>query len=183
MAKIEMPQIDDLRKKLEYDADTGFLFWRERSPADFADADPVTRCRQWNTRFAGKRALATIGKNGYLFGTFYGKPFTAHRIILAMVNGYWPRVTDHINGDRLDNRFVNLRDVSDLENVKNRRLQKRNVSGAHGVQKDKRNGRWVVRVGAEYSYKWIGQFADLEDAKAARLKAQEEMGFHPNHGK
>lgn len=183
MAKIEMPQIEDLRKKLQYNPETGFLYWNPRAPSDFAGDDPETRCRQWNTRFAGKRALSTEGKNGYLFGTFNGKPITAHRIIWAMVHGHWPTLTDHINGDRHDNRIENLRDVSYEANSRNMRLQHRNVSGVHGVQLNKRNGRWVVRVGSAYGYRWVGEFTDLEEAKAARIKAQQEMGYHPNHGK
>lgn len=46
-----------------------------------------------------------------------------HTIVWALCHGEIPTYTiDHINGDRLDNRIENLREVSQSENMMNRQL-------------------------------------------------------------
>ena len=186
MAKHPLPDIADLRNCLDYQPETGGLIWRPRPATDFAPTareSTEMRCRQWNTRCANKRAFSTSGKNGYLFGTFRGRPLTAHRVAWAITHGYWPTIVDHINGDRHDNRISNLREVDDTASNRNLRLQKRNISGVHGVQWDAGTQRWVARIGRNGKAVRLGAFVDLEDAKAARRNAEAEFGYHANHGR
>ena len=75
-------------------------------------------------RKTGKRRRGTITKAGYLNialrfkGNFYNLNF--HRFVWALCHGSWPQLTiDHINGNRLDNRIENLREVSQSENTLN----------------------------------------------------------------
>ncbi|AXH71909.1 MAG: HNH endonuclease [Bacteriophage sp.] len=44
----------------------------------------------------------------------------AHRLAFALMESRWPTIIDHINGQRSDNRWSNLRDVSASENTANR---------------------------------------------------------------
>jgi len=50
----------------------------------------------------------------YLRVCIDGKPQALHRMIFLYHHGYLPKVTDHIDGNRLNNRIENLRDVSQL---------------------------------------------------------------------
>lgn len=60
-------------------------------------------------------------KDGYIQTRFDGCNFPAHRLAYLLATGVWPTgVVDHVNHDRSDNRIANLRDVSPLENRRNR---------------------------------------------------------------
>ena len=74
-----------------------------------------------------KRLRGGMSTGGYrnirLFfkGNFYSMRY--HRIIWMLCNGCLPQLTiDHINGNRLDNRIENLREVSQSENLLNKLL-------------------------------------------------------------
>jgi len=45
-----------------------------------------------------------------------GKPRSLHRIVFCWHHGYFPKVIDHINNDRLDNRIENLREATQANN-------------------------------------------------------------------
>ena len=48
--------------------------------------------------------------NGARMLTFKGKIYQEHRVVWFLLTGAWPeRRVVHINGDKADNRFVNLR--------------------------------------------------------------------------
>lgn len=62
-----------------------------------------------------------LDQKGYLKVSGEGrKQIFVHRLAWFLVYGYWPEIIDHINRDTLDNRIVNLRDVSIRLNQHNR---------------------------------------------------------------
>lgn len=107
----------------------------------------------------------------------------AHRVAWAMHYGEWPTgQIDHINGNRDDNRIANLRVVTPLENMRNRRLQHKNHTGHQGIRPTK-HGTWFASIGIANSLKVLGTFRSKEAAVAARKNAEIELGFHQNHGR
>lgn len=86
---------------------------------------------------------------------------------------------DHINRVRTDNRWSNLRLVTQMQNAQNRNY-KANQSGFTGVHPYKKSGKWTseVRVsGKKYN---LGQFATAEAAYNARLlKIQDLRAAQP----
>lgn len=174
-----------LRQFLRYDPETGKLFWRERTAEDFSGsvrASPAVRCRQWNTRYASKEAFIYEDVNGYLRGEVKGYVGLAHRIIWAIYHGEWPENVDHINGIKSDNRLANLRTVTKSENARNQKLNVRNTSGCSGVSLDSGKNLWLAEISAAGKPIRLGYFRDLSDAIAARKQAEQELGYHPNHG-
>jgi hypothetical protein len=106
-----LPDAKMLRRYLFYDPDKGSVVWRQIR--DGSESDFYVRF------MAGCRA-DRYDVSGYGTISFFGESFRAHRIIWKLVHGVDPDgYIDHINGDRGDNRLVNLRDVSPAENAKN----------------------------------------------------------------
>lgn len=91
-----------------------------------------------------------------------------HKVLAGTIVG---EDTDHINGERLDNRDSNLRKATRSQNCINRPIQKNNKSGVVGVSKyDGR--RWTVRININKKAKYMGLFDSLEEAIAVRKKAE-----------
>lgn len=190
MAKAKLPCPTLLRLLLRYEPDTGKLFWRERPVWMFKEGagryTAAKAAKTWNTRFAGKEAFTAATTGGYHVGAVNGVLMKAHRAAWAIHYGCWPvNDIDHEDGDPANNRIANMRDVPRGENTRNRRLDPRNESGAHGVTRCSKNpDMWMVLITGRGKQEFVGRFRSLESAVAARRKAEERLGcFHRNHGK
>lgn len=160
--------VDELRFLLTYDPGTGIF---KHHPAN----KPA--------RVAGKPA-GWINKQGYAYLCINGRSFRAHRVAWAIYYGSWPKgQIDHINGDRSDNSITNLRMVNNADNAKNQCLRVNNTSGATGVTWSKQRNLWQAQIVRNGKLKSLGHYTDKNDAIAARKTAEQEMGFHKNHGR
>lgn len=175
--------IEDLRRLVRYDADTGEMTLKPRTAADFPNPATDEYAARWNDLNAGKPAFASA-QGEYRAGTIWRQRFLAHRVAFAIYHGRWPKkYIDHINGDASDNRIANLRDCDSRTNQRNRKIPCHNMSGVIGVRWDKRQRRWVVQIGANSTRRYVGCFKDFDEAVAARKKAEREDDYHENHGR
>lgn len=181
MAKKHLPDIETLRKLLDYDPETGFLTWKPRPAEMFPNAP---KWKRWNTRYANKRAGNAKGyQKGYMAVCILGTNHQVHRVIWAMHTGAWPEdQIDHINRQPADNRIVNLRAVSNFENCRNKRPSKKNTSGHIGVHFRAKQGNWYAYISMNKRIS-LGSYPTFEEAVAARKAAEVKYGFHPNHGR
>jgi hypothetical protein len=169
----------DLHKYLICDFETGALTWRLRP----REAFPCNwSFLVWNKSYGGKPAF-TSSCSGYYRGNLLNKVYAAHRVIWAMAHNEWPEVIDHVNGNKLDNRLSNLRNVSQTINCKNTRHHKHNTSGVMGVSWSNTRNKWVARVGANTAGVHIGYFDDKESAIRAVEAERLKRGYHENHGR
>jgi hypothetical protein len=172
--------IERLRQLIVYAPDTGELVWLPR-PREMFGSDKGWL--SWNARYANKPALFATQCGGYDGGTILKKGYMAHRVAFALFHGRWPNgEVDHINGDRADNRVENLREVSHARNSRNVAMSCKNTSGVTGVYWHKEISKWVAEIKVNRRKIYLGAFSDIEEAKAARLKAQSEYGFSARHG-
>ena len=166
--------IGKLKQLLLCDPVMGTLTWLPRPREVFTSQ---RNWRVWNANFANKPALTSLSA-GYKTGRILGRPYRAHRVIFAMTAGYWPpNVIDHINGDTADNRFCNLRAVSQQVNMMNRTVSVANKSGVAGVDWHKKSQRWRARICVAGQTLCLGHYLTREAAASAWKAASEEHGI------
>jgi hypothetical protein len=174
-----LPDQSALQELLSYNPLTGVLIWHTRGEQLFQSP---ARCRSWNQRYAGKPALNHIGSQGYRTGSILGTTYQSHRVIWKLLIGTDPTFVDHINGDRSDNRWVNLRNVSFIQNLQNQRLASNNTSKVLGVYHLPHTGKWIARICVNRKQHNLGTYANKKDAIQARKAAERLHNFHTNHG-
>lgn len=165
---------DYLNESLDYHEDTGEFYWKVR-PRDHFIND-----RAWwifNKVYSGKYAGAVkgltyvrvrLGWNGDRCS------IKGHHLALAMRGIEIPvgMVVDHINGDPFDNRLSNLRVCTPLQNTHNAAIRRNNTSGYTGVRQVQ-SGKWKATLTTLGVRVQLGLFANLEEAVAARQKAED----------
>lgn len=82
----------------------------------------------------------------YLRVTVLGQQFYVHRICWFLKTGKWPETNvDHINGDKLDNSWTNLRLATHSQNGCNS-VKSNNTSGCKNVYWSNTRNRWVIDI-------------------------------------
>ena len=120
-----------LREILCYDPISGIFTWKER----------VARCVRIGD------VAGAVAKSGYRKICIKKQTFAEHRLAWLYMTGNWPEnQIDHINKNKADNRFFNLREVSAKENCANRAM-KAGVSGIPYVSPSQKGSRlpWVAK--------------------------------------
>lgn len=107
-----------------------------------------------------------------------------HRIISKCSYGDG-NVVDHINGDTLDLRKLNLRVCTKIENARNRKTGKNNVSGLKGVcyRKDKKDleYKYQARIWSSGKNIHLGFYKTAEEAHAAYC--EEAIKYHGQYAR
>ena len=113
---------------------------------------------------------------GYSATRYEGKLILLHRFLTGFEG-----LTDHINGDGLDNRLCNLREATHAQNVRNSPKQSTNKVGYKGVSLDHRGKKrrhkpmYRAQIKADGKYKNIGRFHTAIEAARAYDKAAKEL--------
>lgn len=89
------------------------------------------------------------------------------------ITGY--AVTDHRDGDGLNNRRSNMREATQAQNMRNRRKNANNTSGFKGVSRARDGIKWQARIGIGGREEYLGQFASPEAAHAAYVAASQSL--------
>lgn len=111
----------------------------------------------------GKR-FGSAKENRYRHGSLKDKSFLEHRLIFLYHHGYLPKVVDHINGNKKDNRVENLREATQSQNICNSKLSSRNSSGHKGVSWINARKTWQVTLMVNGINKFLGYHKNFEFA-------------------
>lgn len=122
-----------------------------------------------NSRSRKGDVLGYTQSNGYVYLRFNSKLYRAHRLAWFYVTGEWPDLEiDHIDGNRTNNKFSNLRRATTKENARNTKYRG-GVSGYKGVQPSLK--KWVARIKVDGKQINLGTFDDKIEAAKAYDKA------------
>lgn len=152
-----MITLQRLKELVSYDPETGIFTRKESSTNRVKTGSEV-----------GWLDVST----GYVRIMLDRKTYRAHRLAWYYMTGDDVQFIDHINRDRSDNRFSNLRPCTKSENGMNRCSQRNSTSGHVGVSFDKETGKWVAYIYAGNRQIKLGRFSEKEEAVRARLDAE-----------
>jgi hypothetical protein len=156
MTTRQLPSWDMVRDLFDYDLSTGIL----------------TRVRRQGRRGQIGRVGYLSSDSRYLEICIDKKAIKLHRLIFFYMTGRWPVTVDHINGDGLDNRWLNLREATYSQNNVNCGPRRDGLKGAHF---SKREGCWRSSISYSGKRYHLGRFATEQDAHAAYAQKAREL--------
>lgn len=141
--------------------------------------NPQTGALQWLVSRGKARAgdVVTVADDrGYVVVGVDKKRYYAHRLAWMLMTGSEPTgVVDHIDGDRGNNRWSNLRDVPIKLNAQNRHVpSKRSRTQVLGVRAF--GGKYRAALSLNGKQAHLGTFETVALAQAAYLEAKRQ--FH-----
>lgn len=147
------------------------------------DYNPLTGIFTWkiNTgkkQLVGKQA-GTIDPKGYIAISIDGEKIRGHRLAWFYVYGVWPsKNIDHENGRHADNRFKNLRDITQKGNIQNQhKVRSDSKSQIQGVRFRVEKNKYEARIRIDGKQKHVGYFDTAEEAREAYLIKKRQV--HP----
>lgn len=100
------------------------------------------------------------GGHSYLRVSIENRRYYVHRVVWYLHFGTWPEQLDHIDGNRINNRIENLREVSVLANNLNRQVCKRRGRGVYLTGA----GKWQAQVSVGGKTRYLGRFHTQQEA-------------------
>ncbi|MBP9693184.1 MAG: HNH endonuclease [Alphaproteobacteria bacterium] len=158
---------DYINSRINYDLNTGIFTWKS--------IDAKQRLEKtWNARYAGKQT-GYVRRNGYKFIIINKREYSCGQIAWLLVHKSWSeKEIDHINGDPLDNRILNLREATRSQNAINKGIQGNNSTGYKGVWKRRNSESWVAEIGFQGKHIKLGSFdCPIKASEAYSKKAKE----------
>lgn len=153
-----MIQHSQLLKILKYCPETGEFHWLIQSNGRVKCGSVAGSIRQ---EHSGQACVIQI----------CGMTYRRGRLAWFYVTGCWPVEVDHKDCDRLNDRWVNLRECSGAENQRNKRRYKNNKTGFKGVFLDSKSGKFRTQIQKDNRRIDLGMFDTAEAAFRARAQA------------
>lgn len=156
-----MPDLSNIKSFLHYDLETGIFTWTAHHFSNLI----------------GKRA-GRINSAGYRQISINDVLYYEHRLAWLYVYNVMPPdgyAIDHINLNKSDNRWLNLREATDAQNNVNIKVRKNNKLGIKGVSLFKGRYRSQIRINKKVVV--LGLFDTIEEAALVyKNKAKEIHG-------
>lgn len=163
---------DLARHWFNYDPFTGIITWKKAPKHCSVLAGDEAGC------------IRTDSGKKYRYVGIKGGKIRGHNLAYLIFYGALPKgEIDHIDGNGLNNKLENLRDVTHYENGRNMRLHSTNTSGISGVSWDKNNSAWACCISDDRKRIFLGRSADFFEACCLRKSAEVMYKYHKNHGK
>lgn len=166
--KFNLTSLGYLKSRLHYDSETGCFTWLRREEKNHWHVG-------WNKRWAGK-SVAYINPEGYLEIALDGVHYKGHRLAWFYMRGEWPKSDlDHVDYDRSNCRWANLREANKAQNMQNRSKTRINTSGFKGVTFEKQTQRWKAQIQSHGKALNLGRYNTPEEAHAVYAEAARRL--------
>lgn len=131
------------------------------------------------TSKAKAKTVGSLSEKGYVRLNLDKRLHMAHRMVWLYMTGELPdREIDHIDGDRSNNRWGNLRLATRKQNMENTGLFCTNTSGHRGVVWYRRNNKWGATVFHDGKRHFGGLFDSREQAATAAKELRDSLFTH-----
>lgn len=153
-----------LLSNLQYEKEIGRFRWIAR---------PFRNSRRRAGEFAGH-----ISRYGYRLISQSGVAYQEHRLVWFVHHGYYPDLEiDHIDGDKLNNKICNLREVTRIVNQQNRHsAQSNNKTKLLGTSFHAKVGKYRAVIEVDGKHKHLGYFDTAEEAHSVYIETKRK--FH-----
>jgi hypothetical protein len=156
-----------VRQIFEYNPITGILIWKIK-PAKYIN--PGTKA-------------GNIDSRGHMTVRIRGKGYLIHRIAWLYMTGSWPdQEIDHIDRNRANNSWANLREATSTQNQYNSSKHKDNTTGFKGVCYHKRDRKYTAQIMKSGKLLHLGYFNTPEEASKAYNEASKQLHGVFGHG-
>jgi hypothetical protein len=148
-----------LKQLFLYDPETGIVTNRVRRSSNSPSGAIV------GTPYRGGMGLVTSVDD---------KLHYVHRLIWILSTGEWPHQVDHRDGNPLNNRWSNLRECTQSQNLMNARKHRRKnpcSSKYKGVWFMKSTKKWIAEIHVNGKKRHLGCFLSEDEAAIARSQA------------
>jgi hypothetical protein len=150
---------EDLLQVLDYDKENGCFYNKK------------TRGAALNGYTAGCKKA-----NGYVYVGVFRRQILCHRLVWFVEHGVWPlMVLDHIDGDKSNNRILNLRLATYSQNSINRKVMANSKTQLKGVWFNKKKNRYRACVRCDNKRIYLGSYRTPEEAHAAYVAKAAEL--------
>ena len=155
-----LPPVELINQVIAYDLETGAMSWKIKT-------GHVTPGKQ----------IQCVGPGGYYRVTLEGRKLAAHRVAWLIATGEDPASNqiDHVDGNKLNNAFLNLRIATHAQNQWNKGKGKNNRSGYKGVSWSKLRMKWAANIYHNKKRIFLGYFSIPELAHMAYCKVAAEL--------
>jgi hypothetical protein len=155
---------NEIKEYLSCDINTGMFIWI-KSPSK----------RITIGKIAGTKTATCKNKpDEYYWGIqFKGTLYFAHRLVYWWFTDKQDFHIDHIDGNKLNNAFDNLRGATTSQNLCNRPKPSSNTTGYKGVHYNKATGKYTAQIRHQYTKHHLGYYATPEEAYLAYCEAAE----------
>jgi hypothetical protein len=161
---MQIINVEQLRDVLHFDLQAGRVYWKSPSKfhPDLIGAE--AGCEQ-----------STLRGKSYWVIKIHGKKLKRSRMIFLIAHGRYPHpCVDHINGNSLDDRLLNLREATITENAWNHRFRARRIELPMGVRA-LASGRYQARISLNKKQIHLGSFETPDQARSVYLAKRKEL--------
>ena len=153
---------EDIDELLSYDKENGKIYQKKNRP-----------------KIAVGSEAGTVTPFGYRYVQLFGRKYPIHHLVWLFETKSFPKkFLDHKDGNRLNNKFSNLREVTKKQNNENRGKQKNNKTGFKGVSLNAKLQKYVAQIQHNGNTVYLGVFKTPEEASLVYQSAAKELFSH-----